>query len=103
VAIAGGILAIVVIAILAFAFAAGGDPEVGDCLRADGLDLATVDCDDSAAQYRLIGIQEGTQTQDEYIADPNTCSAFPESTQYFWVGDIEDPSSEGEVYCVTDA
>src|SRR5919112_1597903 len=31
VAIAGGILAIVVIAILAFAFAAGGDPEVGDC------------------------------------------------------------------------
>ena len=102
VAIAGGILGVVVIAIVAFAFLAGGDPEVGDCLKADGPDLAVVDCDDSTAQYRLEGIQDGTQTQDEYIADPNTCSEFPTSTNYFWVGELDDPTSEGVVYCVTD-
>jgi len=102
VAIGGGILAVVVIAIIAFAILAGGDPEPGDCLKADGSELATVDCDDSTAQYRLVGIQDGTQTQDEYIADPNTCSEFPTSTNYFWVGEVEDPTSEGVVYCVTD-
>jgi len=103
IAIIGGIAAVVVVAIVAFALIGGAEPEVGDCLREDGLNLVTVDCDDSEAAWRLVGVQEGTQTQEEYIADPNTCSEFPESTQYFWIGDVEDTDAEGEVYCVTAA
>jgi hypothetical protein len=101
IAIIGGVVVVVVVAIVAFALIGGATPDVGDCLREDGLNLATVDCGDSEAAWRLVGIQEGTQTQEEYIADPNTCSEFPESTQYFWIGDVEDADSEGEVYCVT--
>ena len=85
VAIAGGILAVVVIAILAFAFLAAGDPEVGDCLQEDSQELSVVDCDDSAAAWKLIGVQEGEQSYDEYLADPETCAAFPEAVQSFWV------------------
>ena len=96
----GGIVAIVLGIVAVFSFF-GGDPEAGDCLRDDGSELASVDCDDDAAQYRLVGIQEGEQTQEEYLADPATCADFPTATQYFWVGDLTDPDSEGEVYCVT--
>ena len=44
-----------------------------------------------------IGVQEGQQTQDEYLADPETCIDFPESVQSFWV---EDSDGQGDVYCV---
>ena len=100
-AIAGAVLAVVVIAVLAFAFLGAGDPEPGDCLREDGQELAIVDCDDSDAAYRLVGIQEGEQSYDEYLADPETCAAFlPESTQSFWVGEDGDTTGQGVVYCV---
>ena len=90
-----------VIAILAFAFLAGGDPEVGDCLQEDWQELSVVDCDDSAAAWKLIGVQEGEQSYDEYLADPETCSAFPEAVQSFWVGENGDKTGQGVVYCVT--
>ena len=101
VAIAGGILAVVVVAILAFAFLAGGDPEVGDCLQEDSQQLSVADCDDSAAAWKLIGIQEGEQSYDEFLADPETCAAFPEAVQSFWVGENGDETGQGVVYCVT--
>lgn len=55
-------LAVLVIAVLAFAFLGAGDPEAGDCLKEDGQELAVVDCDDSEAAYRLLGIQDGQQS-----------------------------------------
>lgn len=100
-AIGGAVLAVLVIAVLAFAFLGSGDPEAGDCLKEDGQELAVVDCDDSEAAYRLLGIQDGQQSYDEYQADPNTCQAFPESTQSFWVGENGDTTGQGDVYCVT--
>lgn len=103
VGIAGGILALVVVGVLAFAFLAAGDPEVGDCLQEDGQELSVVDCDDSAAAWRLLGIQEGEQSYDEYLADPETCSAFPESVQSFWIGENGDETGQGVVYCVASA
>lgn len=101
VAIGGAVLAVLVVAVLALAFLGGGNPEAGDCLKEDGQELAVVDCDDSEAAYRLIGIQDGQQSYDEFQADPNTCQAFPESTQYFWVGENGDTTGQGDVYCVT--
>ena len=99
-AIGGGLLAVLVIGILIFAFLGGGDPEVGDCLQEDGQELSVVDCDDSAAAWKLLGIQEGTQSYDEYQADPETCSAFPGTVQSFWVGENGDNTGQGVVYCV---
>ena len=101
IAIAGGILVVAIIAVVALAFVVGGDPEVGDCLKQDGTDLQLLDCDDSEAAYRVIGIQEGEQSYDEYIADPETCAAFPEAIQSFWVGENGDNTGQGVVYCAT--
>ena len=101
-AIAGGILAVVVIAVVAFAFLAGGDPEVGDCLQEESQELTVVDCDDEAASWKLIGIQDGEQSYDEYQADPETCAEFlPEAVQSFWVGENGDNTGQGVVYCVS--
>ena len=83
------------------AFLVGGDPEAGDCLSEDGQELAVVDCDDSAAAWRLLGIQEGEQSYDEYLADPETCSAFPSADQSFWIGENGDQTGQGVVYCVS--
>ena len=101
VAIAAGIVGVLVIVVIALAFL-GGDPEVGDCLQEDSQELSVVDCDDSAAAWKLIGIQEGEQSYDEYQADPATCSAFPEAVQSFWVGENGDETGQGVVYCVTE-
>ena len=103
VAIAGGIVAVLVVGLLALAFLAG-DPEPGDCLREDGQELAVVDCDDSEAAWRLVGIQDGEQSYDEYQADPETCAEFlPEAVQSFWVGENGDETGQGVVYCVAAA
>lgn len=99
-AIGGAVLAVLVIAVLALAFI-GGDPEAGDCLKEDGQELSVVDCEDSDAAYKLIGIQDGQQSYDEYQADPNTCQAFPDATQSFWIGENGDTTGQGDVYCVT--
>jgi hypothetical protein len=101
-AISAGLLVALVIGVLVYAFAGGATAEAGDCLKEDGLSLAIVDCDDSAAAYRVIGVQDGQQTYPEFQADPNTCSEFPTATQFFWVGEDEnDTTGEGDVYCVT--
>ena len=101
-AISAGLLVALVIGVLIYAFRGGATAEAGDCLKEDGLSLAIVDCDDSAASYRVVGVQDGQQTYPEFQADPNTCSAFPTATQFFWVGEDEnDTTGEGDVYCVT--
>jgi hypothetical protein len=103
VGIAAGVVAVLIIGILALAFL-GGDPEVGDCLREDGEELAVVDCDDSDAAWRLVGIQDGEQSYDEYLNDPETCADFlPEAIQSFWVGENGDETGQGAVYCVAAA
>lgn len=100
-AIGGGILAVLVIGVLTFAFLSGADPEVGDCLEEDSQELSVVDCDDSAAEWKLLGIQEGEQSYDEYLNDPETCSAFPEAVQSYWIGENGDETGQGLVYCMT--
>jgi hypothetical protein len=101
-AIGAGLLVALVVGLLVYVFAGGSTAEAGDCLKEDGLSLAIVDCDDSDAAYRVIGVQDGQQTYAEFQADPNTCTAFPTATQFFWVGENEnDTSGEGDVYCVT--
>jgi hypothetical protein len=100
-AIAGAVVAVLVVAVVALVLLVGGDPEPGDCLSDEGAELAVVDCDDSAAAWQLLGIQDGEQSYDEYLADPETCADFTTSTQSFWVGENGDTTGQGVVYCVT--
>ena len=37
----------------------------------------------------------GEQSYDEYLADPETCSAFPEAVQSYWIGENGDESGQG--------
>ncbi len=72
--------------------------EVGDCIREEGSDeLTIVDCDDPSAQWEVVGIESEEQTYDEFMADPDTCSAFSEAEQAWWYGEV---GEEGLVLCV---
>lgn len=97
----GGVILVVAVVVLAALFLGSTKAEAGDCLRQSGSDeLEIVDCDSDEAEFKVIGIQDGQQTQDEYLADPETCIDFPDSVQSFWV---EDSDGQGDVYCVEPA
>ena len=76
------------------------DPKVDDCIHMESeSDWETVGCDDSGADAKIIGIQDGKQTEDEFMADPNTCSEFAAAEGALWYqnGMI---TEKGTVYCV---
>ncbi|MGY1781801.1 LppU/SCO3897 family protein [Geodermatophilus sp. SYSU D01036] len=96
----GSVVAAVAVAggLAAFRFIDFGAPEVGDCVqRTSGTDVDVVDCDDSAAELRVVGIEEEEQTESEYLADPDTCIDFASATDALWYGSTGD---EGTVYCL---
>ncbi len=96
----GSIAGAVVLAggIAAFRFIDFGAPEVGDCVqRAEGSDVETVSCDDSAAELRVVGVEEEELTESEYFADSDTCAGFASATDALWYGET---GSEGTVYCL---
>jgi hypothetical protein len=76
-----------------------GDPKVGDCVHPIGeTDFEVVDCDSSDAQYKIVGIEDEKQTEDEFMADPDTCIEFATTEYAFWQssGLI---TEKGAVYC----
>lgn len=102
--IIGGVVVLVVVAVLAFSFLGGGDPEVGDCVQQTGAeDVETVDCDSSDAQYKVVGIDEERDdlTYAEFLADSSTCSQFDGITSQLWYGTDGD-DAEGTIYCLGD-
>jgi hypothetical protein len=100
IAIGSGILVAIVVLVLLTVSFGSPEPDPGDCVSSDGVSLNIVDCDDATAQYRFLGTQSNKQTYQEYIADPSTCSEFPNTIQYFWAGDTSDATEKGEVYCL---
>jgi hypothetical protein len=97
----GGIAVAVAIAVgvAAFRFVDVGAPDVGDCVMAEGVgSFDTVDCDDSEAQYRVVGVLDGEVSEAEFD-EPSyqPCGDFPTATAVLWsqnsVGD------GGTVYC----
>ncbi|GAB3316650.1 hypothetical protein GCM10027451_33760 [Geodermatophilus aquaeductus] len=97
----GSIVAAVAIAggVAAFRLVDFGAPDVGDCVQRAGVsDVDIVDCGDSEAELRVVGIEDEKLTEDEYFADPDTCSEFPSATDALWrEGKI---GSDGTVYCL---
>jgi hypothetical protein len=77
-----------------------GDPKVDDCLHMKSeSDFEVVDCDSSDADAKVVGIEDKKLTEDEFMADPASCSAFPtaEGAVWFQNGMI---TEKGTVYCV---
>ena len=93
VALAGGVVAA---GVLGF-----GSPEVGDCItRDDDTSFSTVDCGDSSAEARIVGVIEEQVTEDEFFQESyQPCGAFPSTTQILWDGE---EGGEGTVYCAED-
>src|SRR5215211_5206614 len=93
----GGGVAAVAIGVGVFAYQSAGEPEIGDCIQptADG-SFDVVGCDSAEAQFSIVGVQEEQQTQEDFFADPDVCSAFPTTEFAAWYGSTGD---EGTVYC----
>lgn len=72
-------------------------PEVGDCIQEDGNDITVVDCDSSAAEYEIIGIEPTEVTREEFDRDSDPCPSFPEAERAYWYGRSD---SSGRVFCV---
>jgi hypothetical protein len=78
-----------------------GNPEVGDCVHAVGeTDFETTECDADDADYKIVGIEDEKLSEDDFMADPDTCVEFAEEgVEYaFWqsAGMI---TEKGTVYC----
>ena len=74
-----------------------GEPEVGDCGKTTGeTSFEVVDCDDKAAEFKIVGIQDGEQSYQEFEKDANSCSEFPKWEVALWSGEM---TEEGTVYC----
>ena len=77
-----------------------GDPKVNDCVHMKSeSDFEVVACDDSNADAKVIGIEDEKQTEDEFMADPDSCLAFENAEGALWYqnGMI---TEKGTVYCV---
>ncbi|TFV87372.1 hypothetical protein [Blastococcus sp. CT_GayMR16] len=76
-----------------------GDPKVNDCvqMKSDN-DFSVVDCDSSDAELKIVGIEDEKKTEDEFMADPASCSEFATAEAALWSssGLITD---KGTVYC----
>ena len=74
-----------------------GEPEVGDCGKTTGeTSFDVVDCDDEGAEFKIVGVQDGEQTYQEFEADANSCSEFPKWEVALWSGEM---TEEGMVCC----
>jgi hypothetical protein len=78
-----------------------GAPQVGDCVQelADA-QMEVVDCGSADADYTIVGIEGEKLTEEEFMADPETCAEFDtvEIQAAFW----EAPgmiTEKGTVYC----
>lgn len=64
-----------------------GAPQVGDCVQelADA-QMEVVDCGSADADYKIVGIEGEKLTEDDFMADPETCAEFDpvEIQAAFW-------------------
>jgi hypothetical protein len=77
-----------------------GDPNVGDCIQFQGeTDWEVIDCGADEAEAKIVGIQDGKQTEDEFTADESSCSEFETAEGALWLSGSM-ITEKGSVYCV---
>ncbi|SDX59866.1 hypothetical protein SAMN05660209_00812 [Geodermatophilus africanus] len=75
-----------------------GDPAVGDCVQMVGAtSFDVVDCDSAESEYRIVGIEDEEMDHPSFMADPDTCLAFPSTEVALWIGGLE--TEPGTVFC----
>jgi hypothetical protein len=99
--IVGGLVALIVVLGVLSSFLGAGDPEVGDCVKPDGLSFETVGCDDDEAAAKIIGTDADMTGEEFDAADVNgLCTDYANATSVLWYGTSND--EEGQVYCAED-
>ena len=103
--IAGVVLVAAALALFLFFGNDTVDAEVGDCFDSASVDNSSgdvnvVDCDDSDAAARVIGIEDRKLTSSQYFADDTTCADFPGTESQLWVGPQDDDNAKGTIYCL---
>ena len=97
----GGAAIAVVVALVVAAlirnFTGGPSAEVGDCLNAATDEIGVVDCDDSEAAFRVLGVVEDT-TQASLSLGTVCTDSYPSATNYAFEGSSND--DEGIGYCL---
>ncbi|GHE08198.1 LppU/SCO3897 family protein [Klenkia taihuensis] len=97
-----GVVALVAVAVLVLVFTGRG-PSSGECVSVDADNaIETVDCDSSAAAYRLLGTDDERDdlSYPEFLSDDSTCSQYRGVVRQIWYGDTGSTSSSGTVYCL---
>ena len=102
-----GVAVLVALAGLGFAFLSSKDDATnagpGDCLTAldgiENLDIrdTKVDCADSAAAYKVLGIVDQVTFAQ---ASDTTCVQFPASNVSIWIADDANRTGPGQVVCL---
>lgn len=81
-------------------------PAVGDCMNAaaDANDMGVVDCGSEDAAFRVVG-NDGAWVWQDFEAAANAggegiCEEHPQHSTALFVGEGDEPDSEGEVVCL---
>ena len=77
-----------------------GDPKVGDCVQFKGeTDWEVVGCGADEAEAKIVGVEDEKKTEDEFMQDPASCSAFATAEGALWLSGSM-ITEKGSVYCV---
>ena len=77
-----------------------GDPKVGDCVQFQGeTDWEVADCGADEAEAKIVGVEDEKLTEDEFMADPASCSEFETAEGALWLSGSM-ITQKGSVYCV---
>lgn len=113
----GVLMAIVALAALALAsimflvatFVVGGSgpaAEVGDCVT-QSTEIATVDCADPKAAYKVVAVIDGTRGQAQANDETHPCAKFEDAITSLWSGEPGDkgpqPTDPGTIFCLRPA
>jgi hypothetical protein len=73
---------------------AASNAKVGDCVQQSGDDVSVVKCDDTNADFKVVGrVEDKTQVE----ASLSACDPFPDAESLYWEGK---PGEKGLVLCL---
>jgi hypothetical protein len=96
--IVGGVVGLIVVLSALGSFLGAGDPEIGDCVEPDGSSFEKVDCNDDAAQAKIVGTDDDmTGVAFDATDVDELCTEVPSATVVLWSGTSDEDN--GKVFC----